>query len=56
MEQFGAEEGSGAIIFSPGKARAALELQEQREQEKEQERQDKEARTLQRALVKAQKQ
>jgi hypothetical protein len=53
MEQFRAEEGSGAIIFSPGKVRAALELQEQREQEKEQDRQDKEARTLQRALVKA---
>jgi hypothetical protein len=56
MEQFRAEEGSGAIIFSPGKVRAALELQEQREQEKEQGRQDKEARTLQRALAKAQKQ
>jgi hypothetical protein len=56
MEQFRAEEGSGAIIFSPGKVRAALELQEQREQEKEQDRQDKEARTLQRALAKVQKQ
>jgi hypothetical protein len=56
MEQFRAEEGSGAIIFSPSKVRAALELQEQREQEKEQDRQDKEARTLQRALAKAQKQ
>lgn len=29
MEQFRAEEGSGAILFSPGKVRAALELQEQ---------------------------
>jgi len=56
MEQFRADEGSGAIIFSPGKVRAALELQEQREQEKEQDRQDKEARTRQRALAKVQKQ
>jgi hypothetical protein len=56
MEQLKADEGSWATIFSPGKVRAALELQEQREQEKEQDRQDKEARTLQRALAKAQKQ
>jgi hypothetical protein len=56
MEQFRAEEGSGAIIFSPGKVRAALELQERREREKEQDRQDKEARTRQRALAKEQKQ
>jgi hypothetical protein len=34
MEQFRAEEGSGAILFSPKKVRAALELQEQRKQEK----------------------
>jgi hypothetical protein len=33
LEQFRAEEGSGAILFSPRKVRAALELQEQREQE-----------------------
>lgn len=56
MEQFRAEEGSGAIIFSPGKVRAALDLQERREQDKERDRQDKEARIQQRALVKVQKQ
>jgi len=55
MEQFRAQEGSGAILFSPGKVRAALELQEQREQEKEQEKEDKEQRTQERVVAKAQK-
>lgn len=44
MEQFRAEEGSGAILFSPSKVRAALELQEQREQEKEQDKEEKQIR------------
>lgn len=56
MEQFRAEEGSGAILFSPEKVRAALELQEQREQEKVQEKAEKETRAQERALVKVQKQ
>jgi hypothetical protein len=56
MEQFRAEEGSGAILFSPKKVRAALELQEQREQEKAQEKADKETRVQERALAKIQKQ
>ena len=55
MEQFRAEEGSGAILFSPGKVRAAFELQEQREQEKEQERENREQRARERASAKAQK-
>jgi hypothetical protein len=56
MEQFRAEEGSGTILFSPKKVRAALELQEQREQEKVQEKADKETRVQYRALAKIQKQ
>jgi hypothetical protein len=56
MEQFRAEEGSGAILFSPGKVRAALELQEQREQEKEQDKEEKQIRAQGRALAKIQKQ
>ena len=56
MEQFRAEEGSGAILFSPKKVRAALELQAQREQEKVQEKADKETRVQERALAKVQKQ
>jgi hypothetical protein len=56
MEQFRAEEGSGAILFSPKKVRAALELQEQREQEKVREAADKETRIQERALAKIQKQ
>jgi hypothetical protein len=55
-EQFRSEEGSGAIVSSPGKVRVAIELQEQREQEMEQDRQNKKARTRQRALAMAQKQ
>jgi hypothetical protein len=45
MEQFRAEEGSEAILFSPKKVRAALELQAQREQEKVQEKANKETET-----------
>ena len=56
MEQFRAQEGSGAILFSPGKVRAALELQEHRVQEKEQEKADKQTRAEERALAKIQKQ
>ena len=56
MEQFRAEEGSGAILFSPKKVRAALELQEQREQERVQEKANKETRIQDRALAKIQKQ
>lgn len=56
MEQFRAQEGSGAILFSPGKVRAALELKEQREQEKEQDKADKQMRAQGRALAKIQKQ
>lgn len=44
IKQFRAKEGSGSILFSPSKVRAALELQDRREQEKEQEREDKEQR------------
>jgi hypothetical protein len=55
MEQFRAEEGSGAILFSPKKVRAALELQAQREQEKVQEKADKDTRVQERALAKVQK-
>lgn len=56
MEQFRAEEGSGAILFSPNKVRAALGLQEQRELEKAQEKAEKEIRAQERALAKVQKQ
>ena len=56
IEQFRAEEGSGSILFSPSKVRAALELQDRREQEKEQEREDKEQRAQERALAKVRKQ
>jgi hypothetical protein len=56
IEQFRAEEGSGAILFSPGKVRAALKLQEQREQEKEQDKEEKQIRAQGRALAKIQKQ
>jgi hypothetical protein len=56
IEQFRAEEGSGAILFSPKKVRAALELQAQREQEKVQEKADKDTRVQERALAKVQKQ
>lgn len=56
MEQFRAEEGSGAILFSPGEVRAALELQEQREQEKEQGKVEREMSAQERALAKIQKQ
>jgi hypothetical protein len=56
MEQFRAEEGSGAILFSPKKVRAALELQAQREQEKLHEKADKDTRVQERALAKVQKQ
>lgn len=55
IEQFRADEGSGAILFSPSKVRAALELQDQREQEKEQEREGREQRAQERALEKARK-
>jgi len=44
IKQFRAEEGSGAILFSPGKARAALDLQDQREHQKEQEKENREYR------------
>jgi hypothetical protein len=56
MEQFRAQEGSGAISFSPGKVRAALELQERRVQKKEQEKADKQMKAEERALAKIQKQ
>jgi hypothetical protein len=56
VEQFRAEEGSGAILFSLTKVRAALELQTQREQEKVQEKADKDTRIQERALAKIQKQ
>ena len=56
MEQFRAQEGSGTILFSPGKARAALDFQEHRVQEKEQEKADKQTRAEERALAKIQKQ
>ncbi|KAI7722808.1 hypothetical protein KC353_g180 [Hortaea werneckii] len=55
IEQFRAEEGSGSILFSPGKVKAAVELQDRREQEKEREREDKEQRIRERALAKARK-
>jgi len=55
MEQFRAQEGSGALLFSPGKVRAAFELQEQRDQEREQEALNKESRIQERASLKAQK-
>lgn len=55
IEQLRADEGYGAILFSPSKVRAALELQDQREQEKEQERENKEQRAQERALAKARK-
>jgi hypothetical protein len=41
VEQFRAEEGSGSILFSPGKVKAALELQDRREQDKEQRAQER---------------
>lgn len=56
MEQFRAEEGSGAILFSPNKVRGALELQRKREQEQMQEKADKETRAQERATAKIQKQ
>lgn len=56
MEQLTADARSRAISSSPGKVRAAHELQEQMEQEKGCERQDKDGKTPQRALAKAQKQ
>ncbi|KAF4547146.1 Hypothetical protein D9617_57g029040 [Elsinoe fawcettii] len=55
IEQFRADEGSGAILFSPGKVRAAFELQDRREQEKEQEIQNREQRAQERALEKVTK-
>ena len=55
IEQFRAEEGSGAILFSPGKVRAALDLQDQREHEKEQEKENREYRAQERALAKFRK-
>lgn len=56
MEQFRAQEGSGAILFSPGKVRAALELQEHRVREREQEKADKQMRAEERALAKIERQ
>jgi hypothetical protein len=56
MDQFRAEEYSGAILFSPGKVRAAFELQERRDQEKIREREEKEMRAQERALARIQKQ
>lgn len=56
MEQFRADEGSGAILFSPGKVKAAFELQERREREKVQEKEKQEIRAQERAAAKAQKQ
>ena len=55
IEQFRAEQGSESILFSPGKVKAALELQDQKEREKEQEREDKEHRAQERALAKVRK-
>ena len=55
IEQFRADEGSGSILFSPGKVKAALELQDRREQAKEQEQADKEQRIQERALTKVRK-
>jgi len=55
IEQFRAEEGSGSILFSPGKVRAALELQDRREQEKEREREEKVQRAQEKALAKVRK-
>ncbi|KAJ9624462.1 hypothetical protein H2203_005197 [Taxawa tesnikishii (nom. ined.)] len=55
IEQFRADEGSGAILFSPSKVRAALKLQDQREQEKEQERENREQRAQERAVDKVRK-
>ena len=55
IEQFRAEEGSGSILFSPSKVKAAVELQDRRAQEKERERGDKEQRIRERTLAKARK-
>lgn len=55
IKQFRAEQGSGSILFSPGKVEAALELQDQKEREKEQEREDKEQRAQERTLAKVRK-
>jgi hypothetical protein len=55
IEQFRAEEGSGSILFSPGKVKAALELQDRRVQEKEREREEKEQRAQEKALAKVRK-
>jgi hypothetical protein len=52
MEQSRAEEGSGSILFSSGKVKAALELQDRREQGTEREREDKEQRAQKKALTK----
>ncbi|KAF4546975.1 Hypothetical protein D9617_80g101430 [Elsinoe fawcettii] len=51
IEDFRAEEGSSAILFSPGKIGSNLELQDRREQYKEQEREQKEQRVQERAAA-----
>ncbi|KAF4546991.1 Hypothetical protein D9617_75g011870 [Elsinoe fawcettii] len=52
IEEFRAEEGSGAILFSPGKIRSILELQDRRQQHKEQEREQKGQRVQERTAAK----
>lgn len=55
IEQFRAQEGTGAILFSPQKVQAALELQEQREQDMEQLKKDKVLKAQEKAALKLQK-
>ncbi|KAF4547143.1 Hypothetical protein D9617_57g029010 [Elsinoe fawcettii] len=52
IEEFRAEEGSGAILFSPGKIRSILELQDRWQQHKKQEREQKEHRAQERTATK----
>ena len=55
IEQFRADEGTGALLFSPSKVKAALELQEQKYQDEQQKQEAKAQRIEERALTKARK-
>ena len=55
MEEFKAQEGTSAVLFSPGKVQKAIELKARREQAVLQEEREKQLRIQEKAALKAHK-
>jgi len=55
MEEFKAQEGTSAVLFSPGKVQKAIELKERREQAVLEEEREKQLRIQEKAALKARK-